>query len=137
MTSPLSSSRAPTFSDSALTRPIGNAIFVVSLSSQQDLIHWVPRYANGEKQVKAKSATKSGRNNHLEEALALLIQNQASLLSHQASFQMAEMNRLNSERFARIEEELANIRTILLRHEQILQGLPETIREKIGFKSPA
>ncbi len=88
--------------------------------------------------MKGKSATKSGRNNHLKEALALLIQNQASLLSHQASFlsQMAEINRLNSERFARIEEELASIRTILLRHEQILHGLPETIREKIEFKPP-
>ena len=89
--------------------------------------------------MKRKTATKIGRNNHLEEALALLIQNQASLLSNQTSFlsQMAEMNRLNSERFARIEEELANIRAILLRHEQILQSLPETIREKIGFKPPA
>ncbi len=88
--------------------------------------------------MKGKSATKSGRNNHLKEALALLIQNQASLLSHQASFlsQMAEINRLNSERFARIEEELANIRTILVRHEQILQGLPETIQEKIGNELP-
>jgi hypothetical protein len=80
--------------------------------------------------------TKTGRNNHLEEAVALLIQNQASFLS-----QMMEMNRLSSERFARIEQELANIRAILQRHEQILQGLPEilrnlpeTIRERIGFK---
>lgn len=81
-------------------------------------------------------ATKSSRNNHLEEALALLIQNQASFIQNQAAFlsQMAELNRVTSERFARIEAELASIRTILLRHEQILQGLPETIREKIGFK---
>lgn len=76
-----------------------------------------------------KRATEPGRNNHLEEALALLIQNQASFLS-----QMVEMNRISTQRFARIEEELAGIRTILLRHEQILQGLPETIRKKIGFK---
>ncbi len=47
------------------------------------------------------------------------------------------MNRVVAERFARVEEELASIPTILLRHEQILQDLPETIREKIGFKSPA
>ena len=77
-----------------------------------------------------KTATEPGRNNHLEEALALLIQNQASFLS-----QMVEMNRTSTQRFARIEEELAGIRTILLRHERILQGLPETIRKKIGFKS--
>ncbi len=88
--------------------------------------------------MKRKSATGSGGKHHLEEALALLVQNQASLLSNQASFlsQVAEMNRLKSERFARTEEELTSIRTILLRHEQILQGLPETIREKIRFKSP-
>ncbi len=79
--------------------------------------------------MKKTSSAKPGRNNHLEEAVAILIQNQPSFLS-----QMMEMNRISSERFARIEEELANIRAILLRHEQILQGLPETIREKIGFK---
>jgi hypothetical protein len=99
-----------------------------------------------EKREMKKRAAKTGRNNHLEEAIALLIQNQASFNQTQASFiqnqasfvsQMAEMNRVNSERFARIEEELARIRTILLRHEQILQGLPEAIREKIGFKPPA
>ncbi len=86
--------------------------------------------------MKKTGSTKTGRNNHLEEAVALLIQNQASFVSNQASFlsQMMELNRISSERFARIEDELANIRTILLRHEQILQGLPETIREKIGFK---
>ncbi len=86
--------------------------------------------------MKKTGSTKTGRNNHLEEAVALLIQNQASFVSNQASFlsQMMELNRISSERFARIEDELANIRAILLRHEQILQGLPETIREKIGFK---
>jgi len=88
--------------------------------------------------MKRKSATKIDRNNYLEEALALLIQNQASLLSNQASFlsQMLEMNRVIAERFARIGDEFASVRTILLRHEQILQGLPATIQEKIGFKSP-
>ena len=81
--------------------------------------------------MKRKSATKIGRNNHLEEALAVLIQNQASFLS-----QMLDLNRVIAERFARIGDEFASVRTILLRHEQIFQGLPETIQEKIGFKSP-
>ena len=82
--------------------------------------------------------TKTSRNNHLEEALTLLIQTQASFVQNQASFvsQMAELNRVTSERFARIEEELAGIRAILIRHEQILQSLPEAIREKIGFRPP-
>lgn len=38
------------------------------------------------------------------------------------------------ERFARIESELEAIKAILLRHEQMLQNLPEAIRQKIGFK---
>ena len=39
------------------------------------------------------------------------------------------------ERFARIEAELSDIRVILLRHEQILQSLPEAIRQKIGVEA--
>jgi len=70
--------------------------------------------------------------------MALLIQNQASFLS-----QMLEMNRVSSERFARIEERLGrleqNMETILRvlsEHARILQALPEAIRDKIGFKPP-
>ena len=37
------------------------------------------------------------------------------------------------ERFERIEKELAEIKAILFSHEQILQTLPEAIRQKIGF----
>jgi hypothetical protein len=81
--------------------------------------------------------------NRLEEAMAHLIQSQAALAEQQTAFlarlsetdkELAELRREsialrreNAERFARIE-------AILLRHEQILQGLPEAIREKIGFK---
>jgi len=85
--------------------------------------------------VRKKPASK---NNHLEEAMALLIQNQASFLS-----QMLEMNRVSSERFARIEERLGrleqNMETILRvlsEHARIMQALPEAIRDKIGFKPP-
>ncbi len=79
---------------------------------------------------------KSQRNGRLEEAMATLLQNQASLLQNQASFlarmseidqRMSEMDRINTERFARIE-------AILIEHSQILQALPDAIREKIGFK---
>jgi hypothetical protein len=41
-----------------------------------------------------------------------------------------QMQRENSERFARIE-------AILIEHGRILQALPEAIRETIGFKNPA
>jgi hypothetical protein len=64
----------------------------------------------------------------LEEAMALLIQNQASFLAR-----ISEMDRVNGERFARIEAELMTIRTILLHHEEILRSLPEAIREKVGY----
>jgi hypothetical protein len=50
--------------------------------------------------------------------------------------QLIELQRVNTERFARIEERFAAIEAILLRHEQLLQALPEAIREKIGFKAP-
>ena len=61
--------------------------------------------------------------------MALLIQNQANFVS-----QLADTNRRSDERFSRIEEELKQIKAILLRHEQTLQALPEAIRQKIGFK---
>ena len=64
-------------------------------------------------------------NGRLEEALATLINNQALFVG-----QLARVD----ERFARIEAELTAIRTILLHHEQILEALPEAIRQKVGFK---
>ena len=87
-------------------------------------------------------ATKS--RNGLEQAMILLMQNQAAFQS-----QLLAMN----ERFARMEErldkEFAEIKAILrhheeilMRHEQILldherllQALPDVIRQKIGFKA--
>lgn len=94
----------------------------------------------------AKTRGKKDRGDHLEEAMALLIQTQATLMQQQVAFlerlsetdrQLAELRRQTDERFARIEEELRAIKAILLRHEQILQGLPEAIREKIGFRPPS
>ena len=58
--------------------------------------------------------------------MALLIQNQAAFVSHQRETQ---------EEFTRIRRELEQIKTILMRHEQILADLPEAIRLKVGFKS--
>jgi hypothetical protein len=88
---------------------------------------------------------KNAGNGRLEEALAALTQNhvalmqaQANLMQNQAAFlariaeieaRMAETDRINSERFARIE-------AILLEHSRILKALPDTIRDKIGFKAP-
>jgi hypothetical protein len=88
--------------------------------------------------------TKNAGNGRLDEALATLIQSQAVLNQTQAAFnqtlaalvarmaeidaQIAETNRLNAERFARIE-------ALLLEHSRILKALPDAIREKIGFKA--
>jgi hypothetical protein len=76
-------------------------------------------------------------NGRLEEAMAELVRVQTSLVSNRAAFQanfLALTAQLN-ERFARIDTEFAEIRAILLRHEQILQSLPEAIRQKIGFEA--
>ena len=70
-------------------------------------------------------------NSSLEQALAVLIQNQATFVSNlnDSNQRFARVER----RFARIERELGQIREILLRHEHILSTLPEAIRDKIGF----
>ena len=68
----------------------------------------------------------NGAAENLSQAMAQLIQNQASFLSHLTE---------TYQRLARIEGDLDQIKAILLRHEQMLNDLPEAIRQKIGFKS--
>jgi hypothetical protein len=88
---------------------------------------------------------KNQGNGRLQEALETLVQNQASFVQGQTAFlaRMAEADRINAERFARIEgilldhsRILAEHSRILAEHSRILQSLPDTIREKIGFKMP-
>jgi hypothetical protein len=76
-------------------------------------------------------------NGRLQEAIENLLASQANLLANQASFQanLMALNVRTDERFARIEAELSDIRAILLRHEEILQSLPEAIRQKIGYET--
>jgi len=59
-------------------------------------------------------------------ALAQMLQNQAVFVSHLDE---------DRQRFARIEKDLDLIKALLIKHEEILQKLPEVIREKIGFKA--
>lgn len=73
-----------------------------------------------------RTARKTG-NGRLEEALATLINNQAQFVG-----QMGRME----ENYARIREDLGQIKNILFHHERILNELPEAIREKIGFQKP-
>jgi hypothetical protein len=88
---------------------------------------------------------RSERNGRLEEAMRDLVQSQAALTQAQATLaqnqaqflaRMAETDRINSERFARIEAILLEHSRILAEHSRILRALPDTIREKIGFKTP-
>ncbi len=81
--------------------------------------------------------SKSFRNGRLEEAMATLLQNQASFLARisETDRRLAETDRINAERFARIEAILMEHSRILAEHTRILQALPDAIREKIGFKA--
>ena len=72
------------------------------------------------------------RNGGLEAAMATLLQNQASFLERSLA-----MDQRVSELERTISERLTNIEAVLLRHEELLQALPEAIREKIGFKCAA
>jgi hypothetical protein len=83
----------------------------------------------------AKAAPKNGHD-RLEEAMAMLIQNQAAFLARNT-----EIDRVNSETFRRIDADMAAILRVLEQHSRILaehgrklESLPEAVREKIGFK---
>jgi hypothetical protein len=70
-------------------------------------------------------AGKKTDNHGLEQAMDLLITNQAAFQSgmSQAFRELAEMRK-----------KLDAIEAILLRHERTLAELPEAIRQQIGFK---
>lgn len=105
--------------------------------------------------VKISKRPKS--NGRLEEAMALLIQNQAAFVAQlsrtderiarsderfarieqRSDERFARMEQRTDERFARIEERLDKIEHTLAEHHQILLGLLESIRKEIGFKPRA
>jgi hypothetical protein len=76
----------------------------------------------------AKRAHQNGHE-RLEEAMAMLIQNQAAFLGR-----LSETERVSAERFARIEGDMAAILRVLSEHSRLLERLPEAVRDKIGFK---
>lgn len=68
---------------------------------------------------------RSNRNRgNLEREMTLLIQNHSSFLTH-----LTEVYK----ELASIRRDLDQIKAILLRHERILNELPEALRQKIGF----
>ena len=79
------------------------------------------------------------RNSKLEDALTQLVQSQAQLVLQNALF----VSHLDEDRrrFSRIEQELFEMKTLLLQHAHVLKNLvemlnnlPEAIRQKIGFQ---
>jgi hypothetical protein len=76
-------------------------------------------------------------NNHLQEAMALLIRNQAAFVEQIArnDQERLKLERESKETFARIEERFSRLEAILRQHTRILEQLPEVIKEKIAFKS--
>jgi hypothetical protein len=81
---------------------------------------------------------RSPGNGRLEEALATLVQNQAAYVVRMSEIDacVAEMARLNAERFAGIDEQFARIEALLIENTRLLKALPDAIREKLGFKPP-
>ena len=86
------------------------------------------------------------RNNHLEEAMALLIRNQAAFVEQiarndQERLALKEWQHKTEVRFDKIEERLANIEATLVEMPKtilrtILEQLPKAVKKEIGFKSP-
>jgi hypothetical protein len=81
------------------------------------------------------SKVKSEQNGHgrLEEAMALLIHNQATLVQTQAAF-TAEHFELE-RRHLGLKTQIDEIIRVLNQHGQLIERLTQAVREKIGFKA--
>jgi hypothetical protein len=86
--------------------------------------------------VLARKSTPQNGPDRLEEAMATLIQNQAAFVGRLSETDRlhGEYERETTERFARIEAQMAEIIRVLNEHGRILERLPDAVREKIGFK---
>jgi hypothetical protein len=93
-----------------------------------------------------KSATANGHT-RIEDAIAILIQNQATFVANQTETNRAmaeyqrrhmESERETAERFARIESQMTEIIRVLNDHSRHLEleRLTEAVRDRIGFKAP-
>ena len=88
------------------------------------------------------AARKSPANNHLQEAMALLISNQAAFVEQIArndqdrlalQIKSEEWQRKSDERFARIEARLVQLPAKVI--QTVLDQFPR-LKKEIGFKSP-
>ena len=66
----------------------------------------------------------------LQEAVTLLIQNQAKFVS-----EIAEVNRRHTELVMETKREIDEIKSVLHQMYEVILQLPEAVRQKIGFKS--
>jgi predicted exporter len=85
------------------------------------------------------------RNNHLEEAMALLIRNQAAFVEQIARNDQERLalrewqhktelwQQKTEQRLAKIEESLAQMPKTIL--QSLLEQLPKAVKKEIGFKS--
>ena len=71
-------------------------------------------------------------NNHLQQAIQNLINAQAQLTTAQATLTQTQTSFL--ERMAQVEADFQWIKATLIRHEQMLQNLPDAVKAKIGFQ---
>lgn len=79
------------------------------------------------------------RNNHLEEAMALLVRNQVAFVEQisrndQERLALREWQRNTEARLGNIEKSLAEMPKIILK--AVLDQLPKAVKKEIGFKSP-
>lgn len=82
----------------------------------------------------AKKAALQETPNGLQQAMIALVQSHATL--EQAMSSLIQTQALMMESSVRMQKEFGEIKAILYRHEQILEGLTEAIRQKIGFAPP-
>jgi hypothetical protein len=84
----------------------------------------------------ARKSTQPNGRDRLEDALATLIQNQATFVNRlsETDRRHSEFERETAERFARIEAQMAEIIRVLSEHGRLLERLPDAVRDKIGFK---
>lgn len=79
------------------------------------------------------------RNNHLEEAMALLIRNQAASVdqvarNNQEWLEVKDWQRKTDHRLEKIEETIAHMPAMLLK--TLLEQLPKAVKKEIGFAPP-
>jgi hypothetical protein len=87
------------------------------------------------------------RNNHLEEAMALLIRNQAGFVEQiarndQERLALKEWQQKTETRLEKIEVRLVELSTVIehlpkIIVRDVLDKLPKAVKKEIGFKSPA